>query len=191
MDKKEQLLGAIYYMKIDELRFQHEILGLDGKGLKQVLIAKILNLLGIEHAEDKKIRGKQNLFSGSSSHASDVLLKGRYRNNRHYRSIFTDKIGPHFKFTAYGMEWIKKKWSDGIDPTVDEFCAYWQAEYERRAKGGDFKSPTTLQRVKFFRAMKGKELSKAELEKQWKEKRELQANLAIALIKHLSKNKNG
>jgi hypothetical protein len=43
-------------------------------------------------------------------------------------------IGPHFHYTAFGIDWLNDRWMMGNPPTYQEFATYWIVENERRKK---------------------------------------------------------
>lgn len=41
-------------------------------------------------------------------------------------------MGDHFHFTAFGIDWIKKRCIEGNPPTYGEFTLFWQKEHTAR-----------------------------------------------------------
>ncbi|MEM0911360.1 MAG: hypothetical protein AAGJ37_10325 [Pseudomonadota bacterium] len=188
---------AIYFLKVDELKHICGELECSASGQKQDIIDAILQAVKSAPRKTKNVLSQPNaLQSIQAKRRSDdqsrkdpdvFIIPGKYTNNRVQREKFKQLIGGHFSFTSFGMDWIKQQWEKGKYPSYDEFAAFWQAEYERRKKGGSFTSKATLQRVTFFREMKGKYPSKTALESAWKEKREEQASIALSLLQSLLK----
>jgi hypothetical protein len=48
------------------------------------------------------------------------------------RNFFKKLIGPHFHFTAFGIDWLNERWLDGNPPTYKEFADYWIQETAKR-----------------------------------------------------------
>ena len=60
------------------------------------------------------------------------MLAGAYKNDLKTRLFFKELVGPHFHFTAYGIDWLEEHWYKGKPPTYNEFAVFWQKEHERR-----------------------------------------------------------
>jgi hypothetical protein len=69
-------------------------------------------------------------------HKNTLILEGAYKNDERTKAFFKKMIGDHFKFTAFGIEWIHNRWIDGNPPTYQEFMDMWQEEYKKRQKFG-------------------------------------------------------
>ena len=172
----------IYFLNLKELRWILKSFSLSVSGKKQDLIHRILEHLRLPSDEANgvyPIAGLRKLKT--SDDADNHIVEGIYKNNRHYRSLFTKKVGPHFKFTSFGMDWIKQCWKLGINPSFDDFVLYWEKEYERRKNGGAFKSKLTNRRVVFFRDNRG--TPKEQLEAQWHSVREKAVEQVLRALK--------
>lgn len=62
------------------------------------------------------------------------MLRGVYKNDLKNRLFFKGLIGDHFHFTAFGIDWLNKRWMDGHPPTYREFALMWQEEYAQRKR---------------------------------------------------------
>lgn len=60
------------------------------------------------------------------------MLKGSFKNDLKTRMFLKELIGNYFHYTAYGIDWIKDRWMQGLPPTYEQFAAYWQNEYLAR-----------------------------------------------------------
>jgi hypothetical protein len=45
-------------------------------------------------------------------------------------------LGDHFHFTAFGIDWLEEKWTQGLPPTYLEYANMWQEEYQFRKANG-------------------------------------------------------
>ncbi len=63
--------------------------------------------------------------------ATTLMLFGSYKNDLATRQFFKELIGNHFRYTAYGIDWLRERWLAGNPPTYAEFAQEWHAEYER------------------------------------------------------------
>ena len=83
-----------------------------------------------EGDDDDRQKGKEYPLDGQT-----YILFGAYKNDLKTRLFMKKLVGEHFHFTAFGQDWMKKKWYDGKPPTYAEFAAYWSAEYLKRKQG--------------------------------------------------------
>lgn len=189
MSNYEALETAIYFLKVPELKALIAEANLTGGSSKQAMINELLAFArgeSYDHAQDKPQHTMRELKEmGKQYDPEQYIVPGVYTNSSHYRARFQEMIGSHFSYTVYGMDWIKAQWQSGSCPTFESFAVYWQQEYERRQQTDDFKSPRTLQRVNFFRKMKGQNLSKTALEKAWYDERQRQAELAQRILREV------
>jgi len=179
--QKEKLKEALYFLKKEELSLILSKASQETMGCKQDLIDRVEGLFSTVPQKEKQTAASSRLKSNTQN--SHLISPKTYTNGQKSRQIFLKLIGPHFKFTTYGMDWIKKQWALGKEPSYRDFAEYWQKEFQRRQDGGDFKSKLTNRRVVFFREHKGLGLSKAELEQAWKTKREEMRDLVWVLLK--------
>ncbi|GAA0778579.1 hypothetical protein E1180_19815 [Roseibium denhamense] len=182
----ETLEKAIYFLKVPELKELLAEAGFPPLGSKQEMVTALLAAVrgDLKAGATAKMSEAEKALRKSASNydAKTQIVPGVFTNNQAHRMILRGLIGSHFAYTTYGMDWIKAKWHEGICPSFEDFAAYWQGEYERRQNAGEFESKKTLQRVRFFRAMKDKGLTKAELEGAWAEERARQSVFARKLI---------
>lgn len=162
---KNLILDSIYYLKISELNELSKALELRPVKGKANIINSILIHLDIKPTAKNIISNdKFEKYTGSLD-PNKYLLPGYYTSGKKYREIFKNNVGEHFKFTSYGMEWIKDQWQQNKYPSIDEFCNFWSKEFKARVSGSSFISLQTNARVRFFRDNKG--LSKEKLEANW------------------------
>lgn len=134
-DPYEQLRELLVHMHVAELKEALTSLKLSTKGFnKEELINRLVHFkkTGFELAP-LKIPD----VSKAQSTAQPVLkpeqrmLYGLYKNDYATRDFFRKLIGPHFHFTAQGIDWLRERWLAGNPPTYAEFAQEWQAEFER------------------------------------------------------------
>lgn len=130
------LTTSLLFLKVEELKTLARALLLPDNGAKKQIINRILHFLQTGQkinaptipAVSRAQRGKEYPLK-----ASTLMLKGAYKNDLVTRLFFKALIGPHFHFTAYGIDWLNERWLSGNPPTYQEFAHMWQAEHERRA----------------------------------------------------------
>lgn len=183
---------AIYYLKVPELEYYITTLGIAAGPRKESMIAALLQFAGRSPAPTDRPAAEPPGLSAEARRTLQTrfapqthIVPGHYTNGPASRARFKQLIGPHFSFTSYGMEWIRRQWAAGSCPTYQDFATFWQTEFERRKAGGAYTSKKTLQRVQFFRKMGGKGLSKIELERAWSAERERQAGVARAILERI------
>ena len=180
------LIDAIYYCTVPELKALNRALDLSTNGQKQILINRLLETLGIKQTtaqDDQSTLAKAKQTGPAAKLSPDrFILPHHYTNGHTARALFKAKIGAHFRFTNYGMQWIRDCWAADTYPTYSEFAAFWQAEYARRQTGGAFTSAQTNAWVRFLRANKGQGLSQAAINQAWQKERHHKAGKAQALI---------
>lgn len=128
---------ALFFFHVPELKELGLKLQLPIDGAKGTLIARIVHYL-----KTGKIQKTPKLPTNSCAEKGKVyplkpdtlLLKGSYKNDLATRQFFKKLIGPHFHFTAFGIDWIKNRWLIGNPPTYQEFASFWQQEKTRREK---------------------------------------------------------
>ncbi|NQZ01905.1 MAG: hypothetical protein HRT45_14675 [Bdellovibrionales bacterium] len=168
---EKELRESIYYLNVSELRSILNFLELPTPGNKRTLIGRILLHFNLAPDSDEDVPKKFEKYQGELS--PDIyILPGFYSNGSLARARFKKIIGPHFSFTSYGMNWIRRKWLAKDYPTFDEFAEYWVSEFERRRSGGGYDSAKTNARVRFFRKHKGSNFSAHMLEKMWQAERD-------------------
>lgn len=129
------LANYLHYFHVDELKDVCNFFQLSSSGKKLDLIHRILTylksgekqeLVSIPEASRAKKGVKYSLAPKSK------ILMGAYKNDLATRTFFKKLIGAHFHFTAFGIDWINERWSEGDPPTYEEFASYWQKEYQAR-----------------------------------------------------------
>ncbi|MCJ8276915.1 MAG: hypothetical protein HRT44_10040 [Bdellovibrionales bacterium] len=177
----ELFIESVYYLKVDELKLSLKQLGLSQKGQKMTLIHSLLKHFKLSPSPQKTLPKRFKKYSGSLS-PEKYILPGYYTNGAQSREKLQKIIGPYFKFTTYGMDWIRSHWADGKYPTYQQFAQYWKKEFNRRKEGGTFQSAMTNARVRFFRTQKNKEYSKEKLEGLWAKERLVHKKRVFQLI---------
>lgn len=183
---KASLATAIYYCKRAELIALCQYHHLSVTGTKQVLINRLLTDCGITDTAPKPVPPDISAIAetGPAHALSPVayILPNHYTNGRKTRERFQQLIGKHFRFTSYGMDWIRACWAAGRYPRYEEFAAYWQGEYERRQAGGNFTSAPTNARVRFFRDPAHRGMSTNALNEAWKQKQASASKQVFSLL---------
>lgn len=182
---KGTLQKSIYFLKIEELKSIAQKLELSSQGKKIDLINQIFQYFRIKEASLPEINSKLLPKKHKGKVGSDThIIPNEYTNGKKSRAIFKELIGDHFKFTSYGMDWIKLCWQHDIYPSYKDFATYWIKETARRKAGESFQSAPTNRRVIFFRENKG--MNKVALEKAWVKERARNAKVVSDLVnKHL------
>ncbi len=132
---QKQLLNALLFLHVNELKEIVHDFELHEKGKKIELITRIIHFL----TTDEKITtpsfpavscGKaiKNLQITSQT----KILKGQYKNDLKTRLFFKQLIGDHFHFTAFGIDWLNEQWMQGAPPTYQDFADIWQEAYEEQ-----------------------------------------------------------
>lgn len=133
--EQARLHAAMLFMKMEELQHACTLLNLPDVGKKTVLIKRIeqfistgqiIPLAQIPDCSRAKKHPHQPL------HADSLMLYGSYKNDYATRDFFKKLIGPAFHFTAFGIDWLNKRWMQGSPPTYQEFANYWVVESQRR-----------------------------------------------------------
>lgn len=137
IEEQSILQAALHYMKMAELRKASQTIGLYNKEKKAHLInliltyiksGKIITIPKIPAQSRAKSQAIQPLATSS------LMLYGGYKNDRKTRDFFKKLIGPHFHFTAYGIDWLNERWLQGKPPTYQEFAVFWVKESAQRKK---------------------------------------------------------
>jgi len=178
----EDLQQAIFYLKMSELRDLSQSLGISYEGQKRQLIFRVM----------QRVRGKENqetasptrVRSGKQEYSLDSFLRPEtYTNGSAARRFLKQEIGAHFRFTTYGMDWIKQQWDIGNVPTFREFIRFWEQEYLERKGGKCVASKPELARVTFFRRMAELgDYRKVELEALWQDTRLRHVQIVRSII---------
>lgn len=130
-----KLFDALYFLKMGELKKLCYKLNLSHTGVKGEIIerikhfvttGKILEVPEIPSVSHPRKGASYPLASGT------LMLMGAYKNDAKTRAFFKKLIGPHFHFTAFGIDWLNARWKAGNPPTYQEFADMWQKEVEKR-----------------------------------------------------------
>jgi hypothetical protein len=131
-EEQELLFEDLYFLTMQELRELSVHFGLSKKGKKAFLIDALKQFLStgqILHEPQipsvSRARPRQSIPLAPDS----LILKGSYKNDLKTRLFMKSLIGPHFHYTAYGVDWINERWLKGEPPTYEEFARAWQEEY--------------------------------------------------------------
>lgn len=186
MSNQKELFDALYFMSPAELKKICEKYSLPTNGMKGDIInrlkhffetGKILLLPKIP-AHAKAQPGKTYPLS-----AQTLILKGAYKNDLKTRLFFKKLIGPHFHFTAFGLDWIRQRWLAGKPPTYQQFADFWHNENQRRKKENvqpkqEWAYLSFIQRY----LAKHPNAKRAEIAKKWKEERKIQTAKVLKLL---------
>lgn len=169
---------SLLYLKMNELRKICLKLKLPHKEQKGQLIQKILFYVktgkrasSLEMPANSKAKKSQSY----PLEPNTDILHGSYKNDYATRDFFKRIIGNHFHFTAFGIDWINKRWMEGNPPTYQEFGIFWQNEYEKRKikKAPAKKEWAYINFVQDY-IKKYPESNREKIMKAWKEEREKQ-----------------
>jgi len=184
------LYHALHYMKIHELKQCCLILSVPDSGTKSLIIERIMSLV------QTGIVSKIKKFPASSLaknyppqpiNKNSLMLYGSYKNNAQARAFFKKLIGPHFHFTAFGIDWLNERWLQGTPPTYQEFAHYWISEINNRIKN-PAKPKQEWAYINFLQHARKtyRYASKDELMYTWKNLQKENAILALGIIKDIA-----
>lgn len=131
----ERIREALLFLKVSELRALSLSLGFVMTGKKEQLINRLLHFLKTG-ALLESVPFPPSAYAPKGYRA--VLAKEArmfYKTHRHdlkTRLFFKQLIGPHFHFTAFGIDWLEGRWRVGKPPSYQEFAVMWEAEYQKR-----------------------------------------------------------
>jgi hypothetical protein len=174
-----------------ELQEMCTLLYLPHAGIKSQLIERIMTFIQtgtilqpprIPDASRAKAHPAQAL------HPKALMLYGSYKNDAKTRAFFKQLIGPHFHFTAFGIDWLNDRWMQGKPPTYQEFADYWSAENDRRKKHPE-EPKQEWRYIRFVQAMNAAHpgASSREIMDAWKAEQAEQAAYARRVIEGLRK----
>jgi hypothetical protein len=132
-----QLRKSLMFLHVKELKKLSLHLSLIDKGNKKMIILRICHfLLTKEKLTTPKFPKKSCAQLGKEYiiNTNQLMLKGAYKNDLKTRLFFKHLIGPHFHYTAFGIDWLNERWMDGNPPTYLEFADMWEEEYRKRKK---------------------------------------------------------
>jgi hypothetical protein len=128
---------SLLFLHVNELREIATKLSLTEKGNKMALIQRICHFLTTGEKLTVVKFPKESCAQRGKTYPigdNELMLKGAYKNDYKTRLFFKRIIGPHFHFTAYGIDWLNKRWSEGRPPTYREFAKMWEQEHQKRKK---------------------------------------------------------
>ena len=131
----ENLKFSLNYFHMQELRDLCLNFNLPKSGQKVELLNNIISYIESGQIPPKKQlpdiskaqKGKEYLLNKKT-----LILLGAYKNDLKTRIFFKEIIGHHFHFTAFGIDWLERRWMQGNPPTYQEFADMWSQEYEFR-----------------------------------------------------------
>ncbi|OQA36204.1 MAG: hypothetical protein BWY54_00208 [Candidatus Dependentiae bacterium ADurb.Bin331] len=190
-EKLSILTDALYFLKMTQLKRACDLFQLPTEGKKIELIKRILTFVQtgkIIHAPTIPEESHARNYPVQAISSSALMLYGSYKNDAETRAFFKKIIGPHFHFTAFGIDWLNELWLNGNPPTYQEFADYWSEETARR-KDKRVKPKDEWRYINFLQHMQKEQpsLSKTELMKKWKK---LQADNARTAFEILQSIKN-
>jgi len=185
------LQDALHYMQVAELKQASLMLSLPDTGKKTELIERIL--VFIKEGQIKTVslfpaqsRAKNYPFQALS--LSSLILHGSYKNDLKTRNFFKQLIGPHFHFTAFGIDWLNNRWLQGKPPTYQEFADFWIQETHRRKQEGTTPKDEWMF-IRFIQKMKKEEPAsdKEYLMEIWKQLQKQKAKEGFQLVDKAAK----
>lgn len=127
----------LYYLNMTELKQLCAKLGIPLSKGKGDMIDAIQRLLTTgKLSQPKKIPARSRAQAGCDYPLAEetLMLYGAYKNDAKTRAFFKKLIGPHFHFTAFGIDWLKERWYAGRPPTYREYADMWVEESKLRNK---------------------------------------------------------
>lgn len=121
--------NSLNFLHCEELKEIALKLGLSEKGKKGELIARIMHFLQTGEKLTLPRFPTVSCAKRGVSYPLDpktLMLKGAYKNDLKTRLFFKRLIGEHFHFTAFGIDWLERRWMEGNPPTYQEFAEMWQ-----------------------------------------------------------------
>ncbi len=137
LDPDEQLAlhDTLDYLNVSELKQACAMFDLPSKGKKGDIITRIITYLDSGVVTQLPTVPPQSLAKNhppQDLRPKALMLQGGYKNDAKTRALFKEMIGPHFHYTAFGVDWLMDRWLQGDPPTYQEFADYWVEETERR-----------------------------------------------------------
>lgn len=170
-----EALGHFQFLHVSELRSLAEACHLSKKGGKRFLIERILHFLKTGEKQELPSYPAVSLAKGSLEEpitAKSQMLRGRYKNDLKNRLFFKKLIGPHFHFTAFGIDWLEDRWLKGQPPTYQEYAEMWTQEMAfRKTKGSLPKDEWAYIRFVKNYLLKDAKAGRSDLLKNWEEER--------------------
>ena len=135
--QEETLSEALHFAKMAQLQEMCALLYLPDAGKKGELIERIMTFIRtgtILQSPRIPDRSRAKSHPQQALQPNALVLYGSYKNDAKTRAFFKNLIGPHFHFTAFGVDWLNDRWMKGKPPTYQEFANHWIAETARRKK---------------------------------------------------------
>ena len=182
------------FLNVDELRAVCKKLGI-ATDLKPEMISRILTHCGLikpaieqPHVSINE-EVPQTVAAVKTPISEDsLMIKGEYRNNAESRAFFKKIIGNHFRFTVFGLDWLKKRWVDLNPPTFREFADMWEQDYDLKKALGQKKikkirtDKPEWAYINFVQKMDRTGLSHKQIIAKWKEERQKQVKFVLDFL---------
>ncbi|MCL4229341.1 hypothetical protein KJZ61_01475 [Candidatus Dependentiae bacterium] len=193
-DNQKILHDALYYMKMNELRKACLILSLPHAGKKIELINRIMTFIQTGNIRLLPVvpeQSKAKNYPTQPLRPDSLMLYGAYRNDAKTRAFFKQLIGPHFHFTAFGIDWLNEQWLKAKPPTYREFAHYWTTETENRKRAKPQPKDEWMF-INFVQHMNREcpSISKGDLMAAWKKTQADKAHCAFELLRSCINQKN-
>lgn len=190
MKNFDELKNSLLYFHVSELKTLCKQLDLPVGGEKIMLVDRIvsyvINKKVIQPTKFPiKVCAKKGTIYGLTDQS--LILYGNYKNDLKTRIFMKKLVGEHFHFTAYGIDWIKKRWASGNTPTYKQFALFWQNEYLKRKEQPASPKPewAYINFVQSYLAKKPKS-SRQELMIAWEQERQDKVKNAKLYFKMLA-----
>ena len=184
----DTLKQSLLYLHVDELREIAIKLSLINKGNKITVISRILHFLktgerlALPKFPEKSCSQKNKTYPIEKN---SLMLKGAYKNDLKTRVFFLNLIGPHFHFTAFGIDWLNEQWMEGNPPTYEQFAKMWQKEHERR-KVAPAAPKEEWAYINFVQTWPQKD--RESIAQSWENLREQHKTIVLRILKNYSKS---
>ncbi len=183
---EESQLKGLYYLSVGELKTVCMCLGLSKKGGKGDLIVRIMTFLKTKEVVDLTPFPESSCVEREKTYPLHPLTEirfGNFKNDLRTRRFLKSMIGPHFHYTAAGIDWIKAQWRAGTPPTYAQYAAFWKADFNRKQEGISELKPewAYLTFVRDYMAAHP-DASKLEIDAAWDTTRALEAQKILELL---------
>lgn len=185
---------SLTYLKIPELRELCALYSIPDNGKKNVLIERIIHFSvtgKVLPAEEIPVNSRAKKGELYPLHPEALIVKGAYKNDLKTRIFMKSLVGPHFHFTAAGIDWIHERWMKGCPPTYREFADFWKKDHQARriSKPAPKKEWAYINYVQRYLEEKP-HASKKEITDAWNTEREKQVKIAKSLLSQLISNRD-
>ncbi len=134
------LAYSLCYLHMTELKEMCRQLHISLAGDKNECIERIVKYVRVEVEASAAPLPAISVAQRNMAYPLDPstrIVSGGFKNDEPTRLFLQKLIGPHFRFTGFGQQWIKGRWYAGNPPTYHEFAVFWQrgylAEQEKKA----------------------------------------------------------